>query len=154
MRPSERLITLKSALSSQQLHILNIELDRRRRSTGVTYFLWFFLGWLALHKFYLGRVMVGVIYLVAPWVFILLSLSGIVIAESNAEIGTAAATLGLLGLLVYGVWWLVDLFTIPRQVTTYNEDLEFEIIAALNARNETGDFPASRLGKGVTTTDF
>ena len=154
MQPSERLITLKTALSAEELHILNIELDRRRRSIGVTYFLWFFLGWLALHKFYLGKIMVGVCYLIAPWVFILLSLSGIVLTESNAELGAVATTMGLLGLLIYGVWWLVDLFTIPRQVTIYNEDIELEIITSLNARTRNRGLPSGRVGEGAATTDF
>ena len=130
--PSAGLITLKRELSTQELHILNIELDRQRKSTGVTYFLWFFLSWLALHKFYLGRVMVGVIYLVAPWILILFILFGIVMTESNAGIGAATAMVGLVGSLVYSVWWFVDLFTIPRQVTAYNESLELDIITSLN----------------------
>ena len=130
--PSAGLITLKRELSTQELHILNIELDRQRKSTGVTYFLWFFLSWLALHKFYLGRTTEGLIYLIAPWVLVIFLLFGIVLTESNAGMGAATAIVGLLGLLVYAVWWFVDLFTIPRQVTAYNENLEFEIITSLN----------------------
>ena len=131
---SERLITLKSGLNERELHILNIELDRRRKSTGVTYGLWFFLSWLGIHKFYLGRIATGIIYVVAPWVLILVFAVSFVMAESNPEAGGATAGLSLLALFVYGVWWVVDLFTIPRQVNAYNENLEYEIIASLNAR--------------------
>ena len=70
---SERLITLKSGLDERELHILNIELDRRRKSTGVTFALWFFLSWLGLHKFYLGRIATGIVYVVVPWVLIVLA---------------------------------------------------------------------------------
>ncbi|MCE2454071.1 MAG: TM2 domain-containing protein [Nitrospinae bacterium] len=125
---SERLIALKSGLDERELHILNIELDRRRKSTGVTFALWFFLSWLGLHKFYLGRIATGVVYVVAPWILILVF--------ANPEAGGATAGLSLLALLVYGVWWVVDLFTIPRQVNAYNESLELEIIASLNARKQ------------------
>ena len=131
---SERLITLKSGLDERELHILNSELDRRRKSTGVTYGLWFFLSWLGIHKFYLGRIATGVIYVVAPWVLILVFLAGFVMVESNPDVGGTTAGLSLLALLAYGLWWVVDLFTIPRQVTAYNEKLELEIIASLNAR--------------------
>ena len=131
---SERLITLKSGLDERELHILNSELDRRRKSTGVTYGLWFFLSWLGIHKFYLGRIATGVIYVVAPWVLILVFLAGFVMVESNPDVGGTTAGLSLLALLAYGLWWVVDLFTIPRQVTVYNEKLELEIIASLNAR--------------------
>lgn len=136
MNQSEKLITLKSGLDERELHILNIELDRRRKSTGVTFALWFFLSWLGLHKFYLGRIATGVVYVVAPWVLILVFVVGFAMAESNPEAGGATAGLSLLALLVYGVWWVVDLFTIPRQVNAYNENLEHEIIASLNARKQ------------------
>ena len=131
---SERLITLKSGLDERELHILNSELDRRRKSVGVTYGLWFFLSWLGIHKFYLGRIATGVIYVIAPWVLILVFLAGFVMVESNPDVGGTTTGLSLLALLAYGLWWVVDLFTIPRQVTAYNEKLELEIIASLNAR--------------------
>ena len=135
---SDRLITLKSGLDERELHILNIELDRRRKSTGIAYALWFFMGWLGLHKFYLGRIAAGILYVVAPWVLIVSLFSGLIMAESNPEAGGAAvvAMFSLLALLVYGVWWVVDLFTIPGQVTACNENLEFGIIAALSAQKQ------------------
>ena len=136
MNQSERLITLKGGLDERELHILNIELDRRRKSTGVTFALWFFLSWLGLHKFYLGRIATGIAYVVAPWILIMLALFGGAMAHENIEGGAPAMLLGVLGLLVYGVWWVVDLFTIPRQVNAYNENLELEIIASLNARKQ------------------
>ncbi len=136
MNQSVRLIALKSGLDERELHILNIELDRRRKSTGVTYGLWFFLSWLGIHKFYLGKIATGIAYVVAPWIFIVFFVLGVVMAESNLEAGGATAGLSLLALLIYGVWWVVDLFTIPRQVNTYNETLEYEIIASLNARKQ------------------
>ena len=133
---SERLIALKSGLDERELQVLNIELDRRRKSTGVTFALWFFLSWLGLHKFYLGRIATGVVYVVAPWVLILVFIFGFVMAESNPEAGGATAVVSGLALIAYGLWWVVDLFTIPRQVNAYNENLELEIIASLNARKQ------------------
>lgn len=132
---SEKLISLKSALSERELHILDIELERRKKSTGVTYFLWFFLGWFAIHKFYLNNIAGGIIYLIAPWLAIILLVFGVMVHD-DAEFGAPTAMVGLLALVAYGIWMLVDLFTIPRQVTTYNEKLELEIIPSLNARKE------------------
>ncbi|WP_418113255.1 TM2 domain-containing protein [Vibrio scophthalmi] len=40
-----------------------------QKSVGVTYLLWFFLGWLGAHRFYLGRIGSGVIYLLTFGLF-------------------------------------------------------------------------------------
>lgn len=129
-RRGERLIALKRGLSERELRILGIELDRRRKSTGVAYFLWFFLSWLGVHKFYLGRIASGVLYIFAPWLATFIMLSGVAAASE------AGALLGLLALFAWGVWWFVDLFTIPRQTAACNEGVELEIIASLNAGKE------------------
>ena len=53
--------------------------------------------------------------------------------ESNAGIGAAVtAMVGLVGLPCLLRVVVVDLFTIPRQVTAYNENLELDIITSLN----------------------
>ncbi|GAH49677.1 unnamed protein product [marine sediment metagenome] len=32
------------------------------KTTGTAYALWFFLGWLGIHKFYLGKPFTGILY--------------------------------------------------------------------------------------------
>ncbi len=39
------------------------------KSVGLTYVLWFFLGLLGLHKFYLGKVVWGLVYLFTAGLF-------------------------------------------------------------------------------------
>ncbi len=34
------------------------------KSKLIAYLLWFFLGWLSLHRFYLGKIGSGIIYLI------------------------------------------------------------------------------------------
>jgi TM2 domain-containing membrane protein YozV len=58
------------------------------KSKGVAYLLWFFFGVFGVHRFYLGKVGTGILYLL---------------------------TAGL-----FGIGWLVDLFTLSGQVDTYN----------------------------------
>lgn len=64
------------------------------KSKGAAYLLWFFLGAFGVHRFYLGKIGTGILYL---------------------------CTLGLCG-----IGWLVDLFTLSKQVDTYNS-LHFEV---------------------------
>lgn len=62
-----------------------------RKDIGVAYLLWFFLGFLGAHKFYLGRIGMGVLYIL---------------------------TAGL-----FGIGWLIDLFTLPTQTHAANARL-------------------------------
>lgn len=33
------------------------------KSKGIAYLLWFFLGWAGIHRFYVGKIVSGIIYL-------------------------------------------------------------------------------------------
>jgi TM2 domain-containing membrane protein YozV len=59
------------------------------KSKRTAYLLWFFLGFWGVHKFYLNKTGIGVLYMF---------------------------TGGLLG-----IGWLIDLFTLGKQVDTYNQ---------------------------------
>ncbi len=48
----EDLLVLKRGLSSHELEALRTEAERQRRSVGVAYALWFFLGWLGIQRLY------------------------------------------------------------------------------------------------------
>ncbi len=64
------------------------------KSVALAYVLWFFLGYLGIHRMYCGRVAsgVGMLFL---WVFGWLTM-GILIGRAF--------------LLAVGIWWLIDLF--------------------------------------------
>ncbi|MFY9432422.1 MAG: hypothetical protein WAP24_05000 [Thermacetogeniaceae bacterium] len=87
-----------------------------------------------LHKFYIGNIRWGVVYLllgVLGWITIFTG--GIAILAEDAG---AAAGLGLFGticLFVLGILLLIDLFTIPRQIRKHYEKAEQEIINKLTA---------------------
>lgn len=87
------------------------------KSTGLAYVLWFFLGSLGIHKFYLGNTKMGIVYL-------LLSLIGWV---------TVYILIGWVFLAILAILWLIDLFTLPSQVRTAN-DLAAKQIAEFNKK--------------------
>lgn len=47
-------IMMKKELTSEQLLMVESELERRKKSKGVMYLLWFFLGGIGGHRYYLG----------------------------------------------------------------------------------------------------
>lgn len=93
----------RSGVSADAQAIMAFE--SRKKSTGVTYLLWFFLGGLGVHRFYLGRTGSGVAILalnILGWALLM------------------AAGAGLLLLIPVGIWLLVDLFLIPGMVRSHN----------------------------------
>lgn len=67
------------------------------KSVGLAYVLWFFLGGLGIHRFYLGRTGSGVGML-------LLNLVGWL---------TVWIMIGGVFLFAWFIWWIVDAFLIP-----------------------------------------
>ncbi len=78
--------------------------DAAKKSVLVAYLLWFFLGYLGAHRFYLGRVVSGIVMLVMSLLSVLLTV----------------VLIGFLGLLVIGLWWFIDAFLIPGMAARCN----------------------------------
>ena len=78
---------------------LSAQYDIEKKSLLVAYILWFFLGYVGAHRFYLGRPVSGLIMLALSAVTLLLTF----------------VSFGVLGFLwfVVGLWWLVDALLIP-----------------------------------------
>ncbi len=85
--------------------------EAARKSVLVAYLLWFFLGWLGLHRFYLGYPLSGVVMLVL-W-----------------AVGTGLSIL-LIGYVILAVpvlWWAVDALLIPGMARDRNNAIIEEI---------------------------
>jgi len=81
--------------------------DANKKTALIAYLLWFFAGYLGAHRFYLGRIVSGLIMLV----LFILSCVGMVIL------------VGFIGLAVIGLWWLIDGFLIPGMISDANNKL-------------------------------
>lgn len=64
------------------------------RSVAVAYVLWFFLGYLGIHRMYCGRIGSGVTMLAFTVIGSL----------------TFVIWIGHILLFIIGIWWLIDLF--------------------------------------------
>ena len=65
---SRDLTKLKRDLTSQELSILQLELEKRGKSKVLTYFLWWFFGLFGGHRFYLGNNVYAIAMLLIGWV--------------------------------------------------------------------------------------
>ncbi len=68
--------------------------EAHRKSTGASYLLWFFLGFLGAHRFYLGR--------------------------TGSAVAQLLLCLSVIGIIPLAIWWLVDAFRIPDMVRDEN----------------------------------
>ena len=99
---------------SQQM-LIEQRIANDAKSPLVAYLLLIFVGWFGVHRFYLGKTGTGVAMLV-------LSLVGFL---------TVAIGVGLIPLLVVGIWCLVDLFLIPGMVVASKDQLRQRLSGAM-----------------------
>lgn len=108
------------ALSTEQQILIEQRVANEAKSTGAAYLLWFFLGGLGGHRFYLGRTGSGIVMAV---LFILGWL-------------TLALGVGMLLLIIVGIWALIDAFLIPGMIQQQKEkvrqDLGYRALADTN----------------------
>lgn len=94
-------------LSTQEQILVEQRVTNEAKSTGVAYLLWFFVGGLGGHRFYLGRPGTAVAIL-------LLTLVGAV---------TLVVGVGLFLLLISGIWLIVDAFLIPGMIQKHKDEV-------------------------------
>lgn len=78
--------------------------DANKKSVGVAYLLWFFLGGVGGHRFYAGKTGSAIAILALTIVGALLTFAGI----------------GIFLLAIVGIWVLVDAFLIPGWIRSTN----------------------------------
>ena len=81
--------------------------EANKKSTGLAYVIWFFLGGLEIHRFYLGRTVSGAAMLtlcVLGWL-------------------TLFIYVGVFMLIALCIWWIVDAFLISSMTTEHNNNL-------------------------------
>lgn len=78
--------------------------DANKKSVGVTYLLWFFLGGLGGHRFYAGKTGSAILLLAITLIGVFLSAVGI----------------GLFFLAITAIWVIIDAFLIPGWIRNKN----------------------------------
>ena len=99
-------VHMKQNLDVQQLLVLQIELNKRKKSKAIMYLLWWFTSPLGGHRYYLGDIGQGV-------VMTLLSLT-------------------VAGLIITLPWAIIDIFLIGDRLEQHTSNLELEILQNLS----------------------
>lgn len=87
--------------------LLMMRYDANKKSALVAYLLWFFVGSLGGHRFYLGRTGSAIALLSITVLSVLLTV----------------ILIGFFGFFVVGLWVLIDAFLIPGMITDSNNKL-------------------------------
>jgi TM2 domain-containing membrane protein YozV len=114
------LVGAKSGLSEREIAVLESEMRGRSKSTLVAYVLWFFLGMLGGHRFYLNR---------KGWVLLVTFIVGVVLA---------VVIIGLVILFIEGIFILIDAFRIPGFIAETNAATEQQVITEILAARNSG----------------
>lgn len=108
---------MRSDLTGEELAMVQMEVNNKKKSTGVLWALWLFLAGFGAHQFYLGNTGKGVGYLAlnfAGWL-------------------TFWFGLGFLFWAAAGVWFIVDAFLMGKELEKHNDQLEAHTIAQVKA---------------------
>jgi TM2 domain-containing membrane protein YozV len=95
---------------------VSAQYDIEKKSPVVAYVLWFFLGYVGAHRFYLGRPLSG---------FLMLALSAITLVLSLVSFGFLAFLW-----VVVGLWWLIDAVLIPGIVGSRNRRIAGRVFSS------------------------
>lgn len=105
----------KSQLNTKELLILESEVKNQGKSMLVAYVLWYFLGMLGGHRFYIGK--------------------------TGSAIAQLVLTITVVGMVVTGVWWIVDAFLLHSYVRDKNQEVETEILSQILAQRNQQPAP-------------
>lgn len=92
-----------TALTTEELMLIEQRVTNAKKSTGAAYLLWFFLGIVSAHRFYLGRT------------------------------GTAFLQIASYFIFIGFVWLLIDAFLIPGMIRDSNDRERDRLIAAMRS---------------------
>ena len=115
MSTKEMLELEKSRLQSDIIY--------EEKNLVLAYVLWFFLGMVGAHRFFLGKIKTGVAML-------LLTVVGWI---------TSVILVGFLFLFAAGIWWLIDVYYTNKYVVEHNHIMKAKKLEILDKQIQEAD---------------
>lgn len=97
------------SFTTNDMILIETRVANERKSAGAAYLLWFFLGWISAHRFYLGKPVTAILQILSYFI------------------------------LVGFVWWLLDLFLIPGIIDQKSGEVREDMTRALRRRRLYGE---------------
>ena len=107
--------------------------DSSKKSVGIAYLFWFFLGLFGGHRFYLQKKGTGAAILTITLISIFLMVISLILMDESSFMDELSSQPddpfagsffgGFITFLISIIWVLVDAFYIPQIVRIYNDDL-------------------------------
>lgn len=88
--------------------------EPKGKNLVLAYALWFFLGFLGAHRYYVGHVLKGLLFLIGTVIAVALSQANSFYSDSKAPIAFTIIG-GIIGFVVF-VFWVIDAFKLRRLV--------------------------------------
>lgn len=94
---------MKSRLDTRQLMLLESEVKNQGKNMVIAYILWYFLGILGGHRFYMNK--------------------------TSSAIAMLILCITIIGLFPVIIWWIVDAFLLHTWVKEHNRKLEYHLVS-------------------------
>ncbi|MFN4025049.1 MAG: TM2 domain-containing protein [Hyphomonas sp.] len=92
------------SFTTEDMILIEQRAANEKKSAGAAYLLWFFLGWLSAHRFYLGKPLTAILQIFSYFI------------------------------LIGFVWWLLDLFLIPSIIEDKMDEARSDAAWAIRRR--------------------
>ena len=106
------------------------EYKKRKKSVIFAYYLCLMMSGFGLHKFYLGDKIQGFKFVALYWLGLVVFAAGFGLMEAGQfTFGASIFVMGMGALVVFGVWWVVDIVTLYFQTRRKNEIIKQQIMS-------------------------
>ena len=136
------LLTLKKDLTTQELSMLSIEIERSKKSSTALWLLLLFTGLVGGHRYYLGDKGRAILQTIVFLLAIVLGFDLIASAENELEAFVYGPMALFMFLSVPSFWALIDAFFIGRRLARKNEEIEKSIINQIKSMRSNTASPS------------